>query len=202
MKEGAILILSGPSGAGKSTLINKIIDELGSVYFSISTTTRAPRDGEIDGVHYYFSDVESFKKDIEDGQFLEYAMVHSNYYGTSIKPVLEALCEGKLVIFDIDVQGFDNVIKKFRDISTSIFITTPTLEVLKDRLHSRATDKSDVIEKRLSMAVSEIKRASDYDYLIVNDDIDRASSELLTIAKAARLKVSNKNIGDFISNWL
>ena len=108
---GAILVLSGPSGAGKSSLINKIKDQIGPIYFSISTTTRGMREGEVDGVHYHFVSIDEFKKDIEKEMFLEYAVVHGNYYGTSLGPVKQALKEGKLVIFDIDVQGHDAVQK-------------------------------------------------------------------------------------------
>ncbi len=202
MREGAILILSGPSGAGKSTLINQIISQIEPVYFSISTTTRAPREGEINGMHYHFSDVSSFEDDIKNNLFLEYATVHSNYYGTSLVPVQNALSEGKLVIFDVDVQGFDEIVKKFGDIATSVFITTPSLEVLKKRLYDRATDSSEVIEKRLSMAQSEIRRIVDYDYAIINDDIARASGELLSIVRAAKLKVSKTKLESFITKWL
>ena len=124
---GAILVLSGPSGAGKSTLLNKIIDDVGECYFSISTTTRAPRKGEKDGVDYFFVSEDEFKKDIEKEMFLEHAYVHGNYYGTSLKPVKEALKDGKLVIFDIDVQGNTIVTNRLGDIVTSVFISPPTL---------------------------------------------------------------------------
>ncbi len=130
-KTGAILVLSGPSGAGKSSLISKIINQIGTTYFSISTTTRAMRAGEINGVHYHFVTVEEFKKEIEEEMFLEYAVVHGNYYGTSLGPVKKALKEGKLVIFDIDVQGHDAVMHRLSDITTSVFVTTPSLEELK-----------------------------------------------------------------------
>ena len=124
---GAILVLSGPSGAGKSTIINHASDKIGSYYFSISTTTRSPREGETHGVDYYFVSHEEFEEDIKAGNFLEYATVHGNYYGTSLKPVHKALSEGKLVIFDIDVQGHRLVRAKMNDITTSAFITPPTL---------------------------------------------------------------------------
>ena len=198
---GAILVLSGPSGAGKSSLINKIVDHIGPHYFSISTTTRPMREGEVEGVHYYFVSEESFKEDIEEEQFLEYATVHGNYYGTSIKPVKEALKEGKLVIFDIDVQGHDAVQNRLGDITTSVFVTTPSLKELKKRLDGRGTDEAEIIEKRIHMAKREVQRISEYDYLIINDDLDEAADYLVSIANAARLKVPSIEISQFIQEW-
>lgn len=200
-KTGAILVLSGPSGAGKSSLLNKVIGDLGECYFSISTTTRSMREGEIDGVHYHFVDENEFKKDIDEELFLEYAFVHGNYYGTSIKPVKEALKAGKLVIFDIDVQGNATIINRLGDITTSVFISPPTLSELRRRLESRSTDAKDVIERRIDMAKREIQRISEYDFLIVNDDIDEAAETLKVIANAARVKIPGNEINDFVRNW-
>jgi len=198
---GVVLVLSGPSGAGKSTLINKIADKIGDYYFSISTTTRPIRDGEEEGVHYHFVSEEEFKKDIEADNFLEYALVHGNYYGTSLNPVRKALSEGKLVIFDIDVQGNAAVNNRLGEITTSVFITPPTLSELKRRLISRSTDSDEVIEKRLKMAKREIQRTSEYDYLIVNDDIEMASEVLRQIAVTARLKIPLNRINEFVQKW-
>lgn len=200
-KSGAILVLSGPSGAGKSSLINKIFDDIGSTYFSISTTTRAKREGEIDGVHYHFVSLEEFNREIEEEMFLEYALVHGNYYGTSLSPVKKALKEGKLVIFDIDVQGHDAVQNRLADITTSVFITTPTLEELKKRLLNRSTDSEEIIAKRLDMATREVQRISEYDFLIVNDDLDQAAEVLVSIAKAARMKIPTQSINEFVQMW-
>jgi len=200
-ESGAILVLSGPSGAGKSSLINKIKDQIGPYYFSISTTTRPIREGEVEGIHYYFTDTESFKADIEEEAFLEYALVHGNYYGTSIKPVKEALKEGKLVIFDIDVQGHDAVQNRLGDITTSVFVTTPSLKELKSRLDGRGTDQKEIIEKRIHMAKREVQRISEYDYLIINDDLDKAAEVLISIAKAARMKIPSICISEFIQEW-
>jgi guanylate kinase len=198
---GAILILSGPSGAGKSSLIKKIEDEIGTYYFSISTTTRPMRKGEIDGVHYHFVSKEQFEKDIEEENFLEYAVVHGNYYGTSIKPVKKALKEGKLVLFDIDVQGHDAVQNRLADISTSVFITTPTLKELEHRLIARGTDQQEIIDKRIEMAKREVQRICEYDYLIINDDLDAAAKVLVSIAKAARMKIPSIAINNFVLAW-
>lgn len=198
---GAILVLSGPSGAGKSSLIKKIEDEIGAYYFSISTTTRPMREGEIDGVHYHFVSKEQFESDIEEENFLEYAVVHGNYYGTSIKPVKEALKEGKLVLFDIDVQGHDAVQKRLADITTSVFVTTPTLRELEHRLTARGTDAQQIIEKRIAMAKREVQRICEYDYLVINDDLDEAARVLVNIAKAARMKIPSIAINEFILEW-
>lgn len=201
MDTGAILVLSGPSGAGKSSLISKISDEIGAFYFSISTTTRPMREGEKDGVHYHFVSQDEFMDDIEHEHFLEYALVHGNYYGTSIKPVKAALAEGKLVIFDIDVQGHDAVQNRMGDITTSVFVTTPSLKELKRRLAGRATDDDEIIRKRIHMAKREVQRISEYDYLIINDDLDVAARQLVSIAKAARMKTPSIKISQFIQSW-
>ncbi|MDO9056118.1 MAG: guanylate kinase [Sulfuricurvum sp.] len=198
---GAILVLSGPSGAGKSSLINKIKDHIGPTYFSISTTTRAMREGEEDGVHYHFVSVDEFKREIEQEMFLEYAVVHGNYYGTSLGPVKKALKDGKLVIFDIDVQGHDAVRNRLSDITTSVFITTPSLEELKRRLHNRSTDSEEVITGRIEMAKREVQRISEYDFLVVNDDLEEAAKILISIAKAARMKIPTLQINEFVQSW-
>lgn len=200
-RSGAILVLSGPSGAGKSSLLNEVIGDIGECYFSISTTTRPMREGEIDGVHYHFVDEAEFKKDIEEELFLEYAFVHGNYYGTSIKPVKEALKDGKLVIFDIDVQGNATIINRLGDITTSVFISPPTLSELKKRLEARSTDSQEVIDRRIDMAKREIQRISEYDFLIVNDDFSEAAATLKTIANAARVKIPANEINDFARKW-
>ncbi|MCF6340866.1 MAG: guanylate kinase [Sulfurimonas sp.] len=200
-KSGAILVLSGPSGSGKSSLLAEVINDIGECYFSISTTTRPIRKGEVNGVHYHFVDEEEFKKDIDEDQFLEYAFVHGNYYGTSIKPVKKALKEGKLVLFDIDVQGNTIVTNRLGDITTSVFISSPTLSELKKRLEARSTDAKEVIDRRVKMARKEIQRISEYDYLIVNDDLKKAAKILRIIAIAARVKVSDNEINEFIQTW-
>ncbi len=202
MQKGAILVLSGPSGAGKSTIINAAASEIGEYYFSISTTTRAPRVGEEDGKDYFFVTKESFEEDIKAGNFLEYAEVHGNYYGTSLKPVRVALEEGKLVIFDIDVQGHRLVRKKMNAITTSAFITPPTLKSLEERLRARSTDDEAVIVGRIKNAEGEIKALGEYDFTIINDTIDEAAREFVIVAKAARLKQSTEDEEKFIAKWL
>ncbi len=200
--KGAILVLSGPSGAGKSTIINAAASEIGEYYFSISTTTRASRMGEEDGRDYFFVSKESFEEDIKAGNFLEYAEVHGNYYGTSLKPVKEALASGKLVIFDIDVQGHRLVRAKMNDVTTSAFITPPTLSELEKRLRARCTDEEEVILNRLKNAKVEINAVGEYDFTIINDTVEEAAKEFVIVAKAARLKQSQEEERAFIAQWL
>ena len=202
MKKGAILILSGPSGCGKSTLLKEVYKDIDDYYFSISTTTRAPRVGETNGVDYFFVTKEEFEVDIENGDFLEYAKVHDNYYGTSLKPINSALNEGKLVIFDIDVQGHEIVRSKLDDIVTSVFITTPSLEVLETRLNSRNTDSLDIIEKRIKNAKGEVEYFQNYDYLIINDVLEVAAKQLVCIANITRIKSKLFEKDTVVSSWL
>jgi len=202
VSRGAILVLSGPSGAGKSTIINAAASEIGAYYFSISTTTRQPRAEEKEGVDYFFASKEAFEEDIKAGNFLEYAQVHGNYYGTSLKPVRQALQEGKLVIFDIDVQGHRLVRAKMNDVTTSAFITPPTLQELEKRLRARSTDESDVISQRIENAKEEILAIGEYDFTIINDSIEEAARKFVIIAKAAMLKQSQEEEEKFIESWL
>ena len=201
-KKGAILILSGPSGCGKSTLLKEVYKDIDDYYFSISTTTRAPRIGETNGVDYFFVTKEEFEEDIKNGDFLEYAKVHDNYYGTSLKPINKALGEGKLVIFDIDVQGHEIVRTKLNSITTSVFITTPSLQVLETRLNSRNTDSLEIIEKRIKNAKGEVEYFQDYDYLIINDDLQTAAKQLVCIANITRIKSTLFDKNGVVSSWL
>ena len=201
-KKGAILIISGPSGCGKSTLLKEVYKDIDDYYFSISTTTRAPRIGEVHGIDYFFVTKEEFEKDINNGDFLEYAKVHDNYYGTSLKPIKKALDESKLVIFDIDVQGHEIVRSKLDAITTSVFITTPSLEVLETRLNSRNTDSTEIIEKRIKNAKGEVEYFQDYDYLIINDDLQIAAKQLVCIANITRIKSKLFEKNSVVSSWL
>ncbi len=201
-KKGAILIISGPSGCGKSTLLKEVYKDIDDYYFSISTTTRTPRIGEVNGVDYFFVTKEEFEKDINNGDFLEYAKVHDNYYGTSLKPINRALNESKLVIFDIDVQGHEIVRNKLSSITTSVFITTPSLEVLESRLNSRNTDSIEIIEKRIKNAKGEVEYFQDYDYLIINDDLQTAAKQLVCIANITRIKSKLFEKNSVVLNWL
>jgi guanylate kinase len=200
--KGNILIISGPSGSGKSSLMSKMIENMEDVYFSISTTTRAKREGEEDGVNYHFISKEEFEQDIADGAFLEWAKVHDNYYGTSLKPVLKFLHNGKLVIFDIDVQGHKIAREKFGNIITSVFLTTANQSILKKRLEHRGTDSKEVIEKRISNAVSEMTRIREFDHILINDNFEETLMKLSAVALASRTKVSSIDSEEFISSWV
>jgi len=199
--QGAILVLSGPSGAGKSTIINHASSDIGEYYFSISTTTRQPRTGEEDGIDYYFVSHSEFEEGIKAGDFLEYATVHGNYYGTSLNPVNLALEAGKLVIFDIDVQGHRLVQAKMGDYVTSAFITPPTLSELEKRLYARATDDKSIIERRVENAKEEIHALNEFDFVIINDEIPKASAQFVTIANAARLKQNSEALEKIVKIW-
>lgn len=201
LNKGAILLLSGPSGCGKSSLLKKLYEVIDNYYFSISTTTRDPRVGEENGVDYLFVTKEAFQKDISADNFLEWAEVHGNYYGTSLTPIKKALEENKLVIFDIDVQGFEQVREKLQDITTTVFITTPTLEELEKRLTSRGTDSKEVIEKRIKNAQDEIKYTQEYDYLIINDNLDEAADKLISVAKSALIKSKMFDNESLVKAW-
>src|SRR5574344_333433 len=188
--KGAILVISGPSGCGKSTLLKEIYKNIPNYYFSISTTTRALRGEEEDGVDYHLVSQE------------EYAKVHNNYYGTMLEPITKALNDGKLVIFDIDVQGHRILRKKLDKLITSVFITTPTLKILEQRLIARDTDSAEMIQKRVQNAKVEIESFTDYDYLIVNDNIHKASKEILAIANIARAKTKIFDKKSIVENWI
>lgn len=179
MAKGKFIVISGPSGVGKGTICKSLIDD-GYAWFSVSMTTRDVREGEIDGVNYYFISKEEFKKRIEEGQLLEYNVYNDNYYGTPKDKVLEKLDEGINVMLEIDVNGAKNIKDKFND-ALLIYIAPPTIEDLRDRLISRGTEDIDTINKRLEIAEEEMNRVDIYDYVIINDDLDTAINEIKDI---------------------
>ncbi len=199
--KGSILVISGPSGSGKSSLMHEMIKRIDNTYFSISTTTRKKRDNEVEGKDYFFIEKEQFKEDIENGNFLEWAHVHDHYYGTSLNTILKELNNGKLVIFDIDVQGHKIAKEKFGNIITSIFLTTPNRQILRKRLMQRGTDTQESIERRLNNAILEMTRVKEYDYLLINGDFQKTLEELISIAHASKYKVASVNAEEFISSW-
>ena len=199
--KGSILVISGPSGSGKSTLMHEMMKRIDDTYFSISTTTREKREGEIEGKDYLFISKDEFRQGIEEGNFLEWARVHDNYYGTSLKPILKELNLGKMVVFDIDVQGHKIAKEKFGNIITSVFLTTPSQQVLKDRLIQRGTDSSESIEKRLNNAISEMTRVKEYNYILINDYFEKTLEDLISIAHASKNRVASLNTEQFISSW-
>ena len=199
--KGAIIILSGPSGAGKSSLYKVLAQEFPNHYFSISSTTREKREDEKEGVHYHFITKDEFQRNIQEGNFLEWAEVHGNYYGTSKKSVLEALQKNQLVIFDIDVQGQENIKKAFPHHTTSVFVTTLNKSILQDRLNQRGSNENEDMNKRLKNASSEIKKLGEFDYLIINQDFEESAQKLVCIAKTAFCKASLYPLELLVQKW-
>lgn len=198
----SLLVLSGPSGSGKSTLCKFLQEKIPQIYFSISTTTRSPREGERNAQHYYFVSQEEFLKGIQENKFLEWAEVHGNYYGTSIDPIKSALQEGKLVIFDVDVQGHQGIKQYYGDLARSVFITTPNKQILKERLQNRGTDSEETIKLRLMHAYNEMKHINEFDYLIINDDIETSKEAILSIAKSLPYIKNPKHTEDLCAKWM
>ncbi len=200
--KGSILVVSGPSGSGKTSLARAVCEELGEkAYFSISTTTRPKREGERDGVDYFFVTKEEFLKDIEEGYFLEWAEVHGNFYGTSKKQINEALNQGKIVFLDIDVQGHEAVRAAYPDIVTSVFVTTKDKHTLIERLKNRGTETEDTLEIRMINALHEMKKIPEYDYLLINDDFEESKKYLKSVAISSLIKRSKYDLEKFINYW-
>ncbi len=191
---GLLIVIAGPSGAGKGTICRELLRNYGkNLELSISVTTRKPRDGEAEGVHYFFRDMEEFFRMVENGELIEFAKVHDNYYGTPKKYVMEKLEEGKNVILEIDVQGAVKV-KEIFDEAVLIFVIPPTFADLKKRIEGRGTETQNDICKRLKNAYDEISHAVNYDYIIVNDDIKDAAVKINCILIAEKCRLSRCNI--------
>jgi len=188
-RKGFPIILSAPSGAGKTTLSRAVIKLQPEIHYSISVTSRPPRTNEHDGVDYHFVPVAEFEKMLEEGQLIEWAMVHENYYGTPRKHIQDKLDAGVDVIMDIDTVGA-RAIKKLYPQAVSIFVLPPSLEELGKRLMSRATDSEEVIKKRLNRAKLEMAEIGDFEYFIVNDDFETAVQRVVAIVEAERCKLS------------
>ncbi|MEH2509292.1 guanylate kinase [Nitrobacteraceae bacterium AZCC 1564] len=187
-RRGLMFVLSSPSGAGKSTLSRMLIERMPGLSMSVSATTRAMRPGEIEGQHYHFIDKAKFDAMVKNGEFLEYAPVFDNLYGTPRKPVEDALASGQDVLFDIDWQGTQQLREKARDDVVSVFILPPSAADLEKRLHTRAQDSNEVIRGRMSRASHELSHWAEYDYVVTNRDVDVAYTEVATILQAERLK--------------
>ncbi len=186
MEKGNLFIISAPSGTGKTTILKRVISELESIVFSVSHTTRTPRIGEKEGVDYFFVEKDTFETMQKKGLFLEWAEVHANLYGTSSHAVKELTEQGKDVILDIDVQGARQVMDKVREKVFFVFIAPPSLQELEKRLANRGTESESVISTRLKNAHDEMKSLEHYDYVIVNEQVDRAVEVLKSIIIAER----------------
>jgi guanylate kinase len=183
IKKGKLIVIVAPSGTGKSTLIERLKNDFPMLSWSVSCTTRSIRTGEVNGVNYHFISKEDFEQRIAQNEFVEWALVHSNYYGTSKQFVQEGLDEGKYLLFDIDVQGADIIKNSFGSDAEVIFIEPPSVDELKARLLKRATDPHHVIEERVNNAVKELERKADFDHLVMNDDVELAYKKLHKIFK-------------------
>lgn len=184
MKKGSLIVISGFSGAGKGTLVKRLLELHEEYALSVSMTTRAPRVGEVDGKSYFFVSENEFQKTIENDGFLEYAKYCDHYYGTPLKYVKQCMDEGKNVILEIEIQGALNVKKIFNE-AILIFVTTPSADILRERLTGRGTETKDVIEKRLSRAAEESRGVENYDYIVINDDLDQCVANIHTIVEAS-----------------
>lgn len=187
MSKGLLIVVSAPSGCGKGTLLAEVLKN-DNFYYSVSATTRAPREGEVNGVNYHFTSKEDFEKLIASGGVLEYAQYCGNYYGTPRKAVEDKLAEGRDVILEIEVQGAMKI-KQSCPEAVFVFILPPSVETLKERLEKRGTETADVIAKRVAEARGEIEKAYNYDYVIVNDDLDTAVSQFIEAVEAEKLTV-------------
>ncbi len=187
-RRGLLFVLSSPSGAGKSTLSRMLLEADGEVAMSVSCTTRPPRPGEVDGKDYIFIDEPKFKSMAKDGKFLEWAHVFGHRYGTPKEPVENALAAGRDVLFDIDWQGAQQLYQEAGPDVVRVFILPPSIDELEHRLHTRAQDSDDVIKDRMARAKSEIGHWDGYDYVLINDNVDRCFAQVRQILTAERLK--------------
>jgi guanylate kinase len=186
---GTLFIVSAASGAGKTTLVQALLAQDPQVELSVSYTTRAPRAGEVDGVAYHFVDMDRFDAMREAGEFLEWAQVHGNFYGTSRRRIESSLKDGRDVLLEIDWQGAQQVRRQFAE-AVGVFVLPPSLAELERRLRGRGTDSADVIARRLAAARGEMAHLVEFDYVIINNDLQTASAELVTVVRAARLQLA------------
>lgn len=199
MKKGFLLVISGPSGVGKGTVLHDLMNTQTNLVYSVSATTRKKRDGEIEGVSYFYISHEEFEKMIEEDKFLEYAHVHNNYYGTPKDFVENKINEGKIVILEIDVQGALNI-KKNTDNGVFIFLAPPSLTELKNRIVGRGTETDEDIKIRMHNARKELEHINDYDYLVVNDHLNTAITSVNEIINAEKHRVFREENLDFKEN--
>ena len=188
-RKGLLLVVSGPSGAGKGTICKALLNKNDQIKLSVSATTRKPRTGEVDGVNYFFIEKEKFTQMIEEGEFLEYAQIYDNFYGTPKAAIMECLEKGQDVILEIEMQGASQIKEVCPD-GVFIFVLPPSLEELKNRIVGRGTETAEEIEKRFSCAFDEINKIVDYDYFIVNDDVEKSVKQVEGIILSEKNKVT------------
>jgi guanylate kinase len=202
-RRGLLLVLSSPSGAGKTTLARRVLEQDATISLSVSATTRKARPGEVDGRDYYFVDEAEFMRRREGGELLEWAKVFGNYYGTPRAPVVQALENGRDVLFDIDWQGTQQLKERLPQDLVRVFILPPDGQTLEDRLRARAQDTPDVVAKRMAEAAGQISHWAEYDYVIVNSDIAISHASLIAILTAERLKRERQlGLSTFVRNIL
>jgi len=202
-RRGIMLVLSSPSGAGKSTIARTLLESDHAFSMSVSVTTRPRRGSEIDGVHYHFVSQREFERLRNDGELLEWAQVHGNFYATPRQPVEQAMAEGRDMLFDIDWQGAAQLNDQMRADIVSIFILPPSMNELKDRLKRRAEDGEEVIQARLKNAREEIEHWRDYDYIVINHDLNAAFKDVQHIVAAERLRRDRRSgLFDFVEDLL
>ncbi len=186
-KKGLLFVVSAPAGCGKDTILEQLFKKTSNAAYSVSATTRAPRPGEVDGVHYYFLTRERFREMIDNGEVLEYTEYCGNYYGTPKKGVEELLRQGRDVILKIETEGAMNI-KRLYPEACLVFILPPSMEVLKTRLKNRGTETEETIERRTKQAYNELSAAADYDYFVVNDELSEAVDDLIAVIRAEKLR--------------
>ena len=199
---GMLFVVSSPSGGGKGTLIQRMLSLVPNLGYSVSYTTRAPRDGEVHGREYFFVTRKEFEEMIAAEEFLEFACVHGNLYGTTLKQVLQETCAGRDIVLEVDVQGAASI-RRLRLDSVSVFILPPSYEILRQRLIARGTDSPEELRLRLRNAPEELKEYSKFDYVIINDDAERAGAQLAAIilAEQARCKRQESVVDDVLNEF-
>ena len=191
---GLLIIISGPAGTGKGTVVKKLLERNANIRLSVSATTRSPRPGETHGVEYFFKTRDEFEAMIADGEFIEHTQYNGNYYGTPKQAVIDMLTAGTDVILEIEVEGAGNARSVFPE-AVTVFLAPPSMKVLRERLVGRGTETPESVRNRMNIAEGELKRAGDYDYIVINDTVEEAAERIECILKAEKLRVSrNKQL--------